>query len=80
MITKKIHAAVVSLVSDETYGDILHGFTKCSNKDFKEVFQHLLTQEGIDHFSSSTPITTSFHGSSISEPAIAKIKHFLHCQ
>ena len=57
IITKQLHAAVVSLdevgtLPDETYGDILQGFTKCSNEDFKTVFQHLLTQERIDHFSS----------------------------
>ncbi len=52
MITKKLHAAVVSLdqvvtLPDETYYDILHGFTKSSNNDFKAVFQHLLSQRGL---------------------------------
>ncbi len=67
VITKQLHAAMISLdevgaLPDETYGDILCGFTECSNEDFKTVFQHLLTQERIDHFSSHTTITTFFHG------------------
>ncbi len=42
VITKQLHATVVSLdevgaLPDETYGDILNGFTKCSNEDFKAV-------------------------------------------
>ncbi len=79
VITKQLHAAVVSLdevgaLPDETYGDILQGFTKCSNEDFKAVFQHLLTQERIDHFSSRSPIATSSYGSPSSEPTVAKIK------
>ncbi len=50
VITKQLHVAVVSLddvgaLSDETYGDILQAFTKCSNDKFKAVFQPLLTQE-----------------------------------
>ncbi len=82
VITKQLHAAVVSLdevgaLPDETYGDILRGFTKCSNEDFKAVFQHLLTQERIDHFSSRSPIATSSYGSPSSEPTIAKIKRIL---
>ncbi len=57
VITKQLHATAVSLdedtiLPDETYGDILCNFTKCSNEDFKSVSQHLLTQERIDHFSS----------------------------
>ncbi len=77
VISKQLHAAVVSLDQVETYGDLLHSFTKCSNEDFKAVFQHFLTQERIDHFSSLIPITTSFHGYSPSEPTIAKIKPIL---
>ncbi len=82
MITKKLHAAVVSLdevgtLHNENYGDILQGFTKCSNEDFKAVFQHLLTQERIDHFFLHTLIATSSYGSSCSDPTIAKIKHIL---
>ncbi len=47
--TKQLHAAMVSLdevgaLPDETYGNVLQGFTKCSNEDFKAVFQHLLIQ------------------------------------
>ncbi len=43
-----VDAAVVSLyevgaLPDETYGDILHGYTKCRNEDFKAVFQHLVS-------------------------------------
>ncbi len=83
MITKQLNAAVVSLdkagaLPNKTYGDILRGFIKCSDEDFKAIFQHLLTQERIDHFFSCTIITTSFHGSpSSSEPTIAKIKQIL---
>ncbi len=78
-----MHATVVSLdevgtLPDETYGDILRGFIKCSNEDFKAVFQHLLTQKRIDHFSSRSPIATSSYGPSSSERTIAKIKH-IHC-
>ncbi len=56
MITKQLHTTVVSLnevgaLPDETYGDIHHGFTKFSNNDFMAIFQHLLTQLRIDHFS-----------------------------
>ncbi len=50
VITKQLHATVISLnevvaLPDETYGDSLWGFTKCSNEDFKAVFQHCLTQK-----------------------------------
>ncbi len=38
----------------------------------------ILTQERIDHFSSHTPITTSFHGSISSDPTITEIKGILH--
>ncbi len=56
VITKKLHAPVVSLdkvgtLPDETYGNILQGFTKCSIEDFHSAFQNFLTQERIDHFS-----------------------------
>ncbi len=82
VITKQLNAAVVSLdevgaLPDETYGDILRGFTNCSNEDFKAVFQHLLTQDRIDHFSLFSPIATSFYGSPSSEPTISKIKRIL---
>ncbi len=68
VITKQLHAAVVSLdelgtLPDETCGDILQGFAKYSNEDFKAVFQHLLTQERIDNFSLHSPISTSSYGS-----------------
>ncbi len=48
VITKCLHAAVVGLdeigsFPDETYGDVLHSFTKCNNENFKAVFQHYLT-------------------------------------
>ncbi len=61
IINKQLHAAVVSqnksgTFPDETYGDILHGFTKWINEDFKAVFQHLLTQERIEKFSSCSPL------------------------
>ncbi len=51
-----MHVTVVSLdevdtLPDETYGDLLHGFTKCSNEEFEAVLLHLLTQERINHFS-----------------------------
>ncbi len=83
MITKQFHATVVSMdevgaLPDETYGDILHSFSKCSNEDFKAVLQHLLTQERIDYFSSNTMITISFHGSSSFEPTISIVKQILH--
>ncbi len=83
MITKQLPTTVVSLnevdaFPDETYGEILHGFTKYSNNDFKAVFQNLLTQVRIDNFSSHTSITTSFYGSSSSsETTIAKISQVL---
>ncbi len=77
VITKQLHATVVSLDEVGTYGDILRGFTKCSNEDFKAVFQHLLTQERIDHFFSRSSIATSSYGSPSSEPTIAKIKCIL---
>ncbi len=79
VITKQLHTAMdeVGTLPHETYGDILHGFTKCSNGDFKTVFQHLLTQERINHISSNTPITT-FHGSTSSEPTVSKINQFLY--
>ncbi len=82
-ITKQLHAAMVSLnevdaLPDETYGNILCGFTKCIIKDFKVVFQHLLTWERFDLFSSCSLITISFHGSSSSELTTDKIKHVLH--
>ncbi len=78
-----VHAVVNSLdevgtVPDETFGDILCGFTKCSKEDLKTAFQHLLTQEGIDCFSSCTLITAPFIDFSSSEPTIAKIKQILH--
>ncbi len=81
IITKQLHAAVVSLhevgaLPDETNWNIPWGFTKCSSEDFKAVFQHVLTQE--DHFSSLSPIATSSYGSPYSEPTIAKINHILH--
>ncbi len=61
---------------DETYGDIVCDFTKCSNKDIKSVFQYLLTQEKIVHFSLHSSISTSFHGSfSSSKSTISKIIH-----
>ncbi len=49
IITEQLHAAVISLdnigaLPGEAYGDILWGFTKCSNEDFKAIFQPLLTQ------------------------------------
>ncbi len=64
--------SVFGALSDETYGDILGGFTKCSNEDFKAVFQHLLTQKRIH-----SPIATLSYGSPSSEPTIIKIKHIL---
>ncbi len=33
----------VGALPDDTYGDILCDFTKCSNEGFKAVFQNLLT-------------------------------------
>ncbi len=44
MITKQLNAAVVSLdkagaLPNKTYGDILRGFIKCSDEDFKAIFQ-----------------------------------------
>ncbi len=46
----------VVTLPDETSGDVLCGFTKCINEDFKTVFQHLLIQERFDHFSSCSLI------------------------
>ncbi len=84
VITKLFHATVVSLdevdaLPDEAFGNILWGFTKCSNENFKAFFQHLLTQEHIDHLSSCSTIATSSYGfsSSSSEPTIYKIKWIL---
>ncbi len=48
-------------VCDEIYEDIPHGFTKCSNEDFKAVFKHLLTQDRINHSSSYAPTGISFY-------------------
>ncbi len=83
MITKQWHAAVVSLdnvgaLPDDTYGDILCDFTKCSNEGFKAVFQNLLTHERIDYLSSGSFNATPSYGSSSSELTIAKIKRILH--
>ncbi len=54
--TKQLCAPMVSLddigaLPDETYGDILQGFAKRSNENFKAVNQHLPIQKGIDHLS-----------------------------
>ncbi len=54
-ITKQFHAAMVSLdevytLPDEIY-DVLHSLTKYSNDNIKAIFQHLLSQKKINHFS-----------------------------
>ncbi len=84
VVTKQLHATVVSLdeagaLPDETYGNILQGFTKCSNEDFKAVFQHHLAQVRTNHFFdlSNCIIILWSYGSPSSEPTISKIKHIL---
>ncbi len=80
VITKQLHVAVVSCdevgnLPDETNGDIVQGFPKCSNEDLKKVFKHLLSQERIDHFFSHSPIATSSYGSSSSEHNTGVVNH-----
>ncbi len=77
MITKQLHAAVVSLdkvgtLPDETYGDFLFSIMKCRNEDLKPVFQHLLTHKRIDQFPSNSLNAISYYGSSTSEPTISQ--------